>query len=194
MKKEKIINIPNFLSFYRLLSFPFLLWLIYSGNESLFATILCINLVTDILDGLIARTYKLQTEFGAKLDSLADNGTYISAVLGIYTFKQDVLREYMWIIWLFVILYLIGTVYSLFKFKQHTSLHLYSSKITGYLQGIFFFVLFLGSFQKYLFFFAMFVGCISRIELILVLQLLPKMIPDAKGLYWLLKSRMGNPS
>jgi hypothetical protein len=63
-KKENIWNLPNAISLYRLLSFPFLLYLIYAGNESLFATLLCINLASDAIDGIIARAFKLQTEFG----------------------------------------------------------------------------------------------------------------------------------
>jgi len=69
MKKENIYNVPNFLSFYRLLTFPLVLYFIYTGEENLFAIFLCVNLVTDILDGLIARMFNLKTKFGAKLDS-----------------------------------------------------------------------------------------------------------------------------
>ncbi|WP_371412031.1 CDP-alcohol phosphatidyltransferase family protein [Sphingobacterium sp. HMA12] len=34
---------------------------------------------------LIARLFKLQTEFGAKLDSVADIGTYLMAFMGMIT-------------------------------------------------------------------------------------------------------------
>ncbi|MEY4710305.1 MAG: hypothetical protein RIS28_1437, partial [Bacteroidota bacterium] len=33
-QKENIWNLPNAISLYRLLSFPFLLYLIFAGNES----------------------------------------------------------------------------------------------------------------------------------------------------------------
>lgn len=101
-KKENIWNLPNAISLYRLLSFPFLLYLIYAGNESLFATLLCINLASDAIDGIIARTFKLQTEFGARLDSMADWGTYILAFVGIYNFKMPDHGNDFWLLYPFI--------------------------------------------------------------------------------------------
>jgi len=187
MTKEKIFNLPNFLSLYRLLTFPLILWFIYSGKETLFAIFICINLITDILDGLIARTFNLQTKFGAKLDSLADNGTYIAAIIAIFTFKIDEISQDIWMLWVFIFLYVLGVITSLVKFKQFPSLHLYTTKIGGYIQGVFLFVLFAWSYNLYLFYVAMIIGFISHIEETAILLILKKMKSNAKGLYWVLK-------
>ena len=189
MKKENIKNIPNLLSLYRLLTFPLLLWLIFSGRESLFAIILCINLITDILDGLIARTFNLQTEFGAKLDSLADNGTFIAAILGIFIFKLEVMSQSIWMLWLFIAFFISGLLISFIKFKQFPSLHLYTTKVGGYIQGFFIFALFAWSYNEYLFVFAMILGYISHIEEIIILSISKEMQTDAKGLYWVLSEK-----
>lgn len=188
MSKENIYNVPNLLSFYRLLSFPFVIWLIYSDLESLFALFLCINLVTDILDGLIARIFKLQTEFGAKLDSLADNGTYILAILGIYHFKLNEFGDSIYFLWGFVTLLLAANIISFFKFKKWPSLHIYTMKISGYVQGIFFFTLFAFDYNVWMFYSAMIFGYISMFEEITILLILKKMKSDVKGLYWVLKN------
>lgn len=190
MAKEKIVNTPNLLSFYRLLTFPFILWLVYAEQEKMFAIFLCVNLVTDILDGLIARTFNLQTEFGARLDSLADNGTYILAFLGIFTFKLNELQGFFWMIWLFLILILLGNVISFIKFKKWPSLHLYSTKIGGYVQGIFFFTLFTWNFYSELLYAAMIVGYLSCIEEITVLLILRETKSDVRGLFWVLKGNI----
>ncbi|MEO8087252.1 MAG: CDP-alcohol phosphatidyltransferase family protein [Bacteroidota bacterium] len=189
MKQEKIFNLPNLISFYRLLTFPFILWMVYAGEEKMFAIFLCINLITDILDGLIARLFKLQTKFGAKLDSLADTGMYILAFLGIYFFKLEELQGFTWMLWLFLALLVSGNLISLIKFKKLPSLHLYSSKVGGYVQGIFFFVLFAWSYNQSLFFAAMFIGYLSLLEEIFVLLFLKKLIPDARGLFWVLNEK-----
>lgn len=188
MEKENIYNVPNFLSFYRLLTFPLILWFIYSGKESLFAIFLCINLVTDILDGLIARAFNLKTKFGAKLDSLADNGTFIAAFIGIFTFKLNEMSESIWMLWLFIAFFIAGLIVSFIKFKQYPSLHLYTTKIGGYVQGIFIFILFAWNYYEPLFFVAMIFGYISHIEEIIILLISKEMKTDAKGLYWILKS------
>jgi CDP-diacylglycerol--glycerol-3-phosphate 3-phosphatidyltransferase len=83
---ERVWTIPNILSLYRILVFPFILWLILSGNQQLFAAFITISLISDLLDGLIARTFKMQTKIGALLDSWADLGTYILAFLAIGLF------------------------------------------------------------------------------------------------------------
>ncbi len=189
MKKENIYNVPNFLSFYRLLTFPLILWFIYVGKENLFVIFLCINLITDILDGLIARVFNLKTKFGAKLDSLADNGTFIAAFIGIFTFKLNEMTDSIWMLWLFITFFISGLIVSFIKFKQYPSLHLYTTKIGGYVQGIFIFVLFAWNFNEYLFYAAMFFGYVSHIEEIIILLISKKMKTDAKGLYWVLKER-----
>jgi len=187
MTNEKIFNVPNFLSFYRIVAFPFVLWLAYAGKENMFALFLCINLVTDILDGFIARTFNLQTEFGAKLDSLADFGTYILAFIGVFHFKVDQFAGSLWMLWLFLFLFVFGNVLALVKFKKLASFHLYSMKIAGYAQGIFFFVLFSWQYHQSLFVAAMILGYISFTEEILVLVTIKKLKSNVKGLFWILK-------
>ena len=188
MEKENIYNIPNLLSFYRLLAFPVVLYFVYSGNERLFSIFLCINLITDILDGLIARTFKLQTRFGARLDSLADIGTYILAFCGIFTFKWHDISQSGPLIWVFLGSYLLSYVVSLLRFRKFPSLHLYSCKTGGYVQGIFFFVLFFSGYYQWLFLLAMIWGIASYLEETVVLLILPALRSDCKGLYWVIKS------
>lgn len=189
---EKTFTLPNMLSFYRLLSFPVLIGLIYFEKEPLFSWLLCINLITDIADGWIARRFNLQTELGAKLDSLADLGTYVAAFAGIYTFKFDVLGDkFLWL-YGFILLILVYTLFSLIKFRKTPSLHLYSTKIGGYIQGIFFFCLFAIDFYPALFYTAMIWGYLSSLEELIILFKLKEMKSNAKGLYWMLKEEKSN--
>jgi CDP-diacylglycerol--glycerol-3-phosphate 3-phosphatidyltransferase len=186
-KKENIWNLPNAISLYRLLSFPFLLYLIFAGNESLFATLLCINLASDAIDGIIARTFKLQTEFGARLDSMADWGTYILAFVGIYNFKMPDHGHDFWLLYPFIGLIVFYNLFSYLKFKRLPSLHLYSTKLGGYLQGIYFFGLFSYGYYSPIFFVAMIWGWLSSIEEIIILVRSKSLASNVKGLYWILK-------
>ncbi len=189
MPKERIFNLPNLLSFYRLLTFPYILYLVVIGNEHLFSILLCINLVTDILDGLIARVFKLQTKFGARLDSIADMGTYILALCGIFVFKWVFISSSGIFLWLFLATYLLTYVVSFVRFRKFPSLHLYSVKIGAYVQGIFFFVLFFWGFHLVLFVLAMVWGIASYLEEVAVLLSLRELRSDCRGLYWVLKER-----
>lgn len=188
MKRNEWLTIPNFLSAYRLLSFPFLVYLCLVGNEKLFGPLLIINLLTDVLDGFIARNFNQQTAIGARLDAIADVGSYILAFWGIVQFKWDIMAEYLPSFVTFLSLYLFTLiVFPLLKFKKLTSFHLYSSKAGGYLQGIFFISLFSGYFMEPLYFLAIGWGILSFGEHLALQIMLPRLYSDVKGLYWVLK-------
>ncbi|MEO6094533.1 MAG: CDP-alcohol phosphatidyltransferase family protein [Fibrobacteria bacterium] len=186
--REKILNIPNAISFYRLATFPFLIWLAATGREHLFTVFFSINLVSDILDGLIARAFRIATRFGARLDSLADSTTYLTAFAGIYFFKWPDLRDHAGLLFTAIGFYLAPYAVSWFRFGGMPSLHLYSCKIGAYLQGFFFFALFVWGFQLWTFRIALIWGIASWIEEILVLCIQKAPQSDVRGLYWVLKS------
>jgi cardiolipin synthase (CMP-forming) len=187
--KEKILNVPNLISFYRLATFPLLVWMACTGRERSFALFFAVNLVTDILDGLIARAFKLSTRFGARLDSMADISTYLTAFVGIYCFKWPDLKDHAALLFTAIGFYLATFAVSYFRFGKFPSLHLYSCKIGAYLQGFFFFSLFVWGFNLWMFRVAMIWGIASFIEEITVLMVRKELLSDARGLYWVLKSR-----
>jgi len=189
MIKKEHINIPNFLSFYRLLSFPFVLYFAFKQQENIFVILLLINLITDILDGLIARLFHLQTELGARLDSIADIGTYILAFIGIYIFKLDDFKPVIISFSVFISLFFLANILSLLKFKRFPSLHLYSWKIGGYIQGLFLFILFAYNFISPYYYFMIIWGIIAFSEHIVIQLIIPEMQSNLKGLYWVLKNK-----
>lgn len=189
MNKKKILTIPNLLGFYRLLMFPVILFFILSGKESLFAIFLVINLLTDVADGIIARRFNMVTEFGAKLDSMADNFTYLLAFLGLIVFKLDDFMPHIFSFALWFFLMISTVIVSLIKFKRFSSFHLYSFKIGGYIQGAFFILLFTVGFITPFYYFMVIWGILASIEHITIQLIIPKMRSNAKGLFWVLKEK-----
>lgn len=187
IKLKGKINIPNVLSFYRLISFPAVLYFAFAEMQSIFVSLLVINLITDALDGIIARAFKLETEFGAKLDAHADIGMYITAILGIIIFKWNEIAPHYISYSSFIVAYFLPKVVSYFKFRAFPSYHLYSSKIVGYLQGIFFFTLFVFDFYVWFYYFVIIFGILSLIEQTLIVIISQELKTNAKGLYWVLK-------
>lgn len=180
-------NIPNILSLYRLCIFPVIMWCIIADLRKPFTILFVISLVTDILDGYIARRFKLQTPLGARLDSLADIGTVILGVTGMFVFEYVSIEPYLLFLFILVALYLAIIVMSLIKFGRISSLHLYSSKIAAYLQGIFFFILFCFGFSRISFWIMFGVAACSFMEEICTLIVLRKLQENVKGIYWVLK-------
>ncbi|MNJ91926.1 CDP-diacylglycerol--glycerol-3-phosphate 3-phosphatidyltransferase [compost metagenome] len=171
-QQKNLWNIPNVLSGYRILVFPVICYTLFSGNDRLFIILLSVNLVSDILDGFIARRFNMQTEFGARLDSIADIGTYICAFAGMFRFHFDFISENRFGFIGMMSLYLIPQLISLVKFRRSPSLHLYSNKITGYIQGIFIFTFFhFGNYPPYFYFMIAFSSLAYLEELACVLYL-----------------------
>ena len=82
LKKEDILTIPNFLSFFRILLIP-VMAVLYSFYESHIAAVVVIALsgLTDILDGKIARKFNMVSDFGKFIDPVADKLTQLAMLL-----------------------------------------------------------------------------------------------------------------
>ncbi|MBI3234475.1 MAG: CDP-alcohol phosphatidyltransferase family protein [Bacteroidetes bacterium] len=179
--------IPNILSGWRILTFPLLLWFIYQGQRDAFVWLLCINLVTDILDGFIARTFKLETELGAKLDSLADVGSYVAAFSGMIFLESKFVSNHLIEFSILIGLYVAGEIISLIRFGSTSHFHLYSNKATGYLSGFFFLTYFTYGYIPFLFYFLLVFGSFAYIESLIIAIMIPKLRSNLKSIYHLYK-------
>ena len=188
--KEKFLTLPNIISLYRLLSVPVLFYIAYKGHENLFFYWFLFNAFTDALDGFIARKFNLQTEWGAKLDSLADFFMYLLAMYALLRFRGEELQSVKYSFYLLIFFYLFIDFFSLIKFKEISSLHLYSAKLNGLIQSLFFVVLFSLGFHP-VFYWIMFVlAAFSFVENVYFLIKLKKMRSDLKGIYWVKKDNI----
>lgn len=167
------------------MALPFLIYSIYTLNEKLFIILLSINLITDILDGLIARTFKLESEFGAKLDSFSDIGTLLMAFAGMYVLHPDFVQEKKLEFIVILALYVLAQGISWIKFKRSPSLHLYSNKIVGYIQGIFIFTFFNFGYNAIYFYFMIACTVIAYLEEISCILYLKEMQSNVKTFFHL---------
>ena len=187
IKGESVLNVPNLISLYRLLIFPVILYFALTGREQWYVILLCISLISDVLDGNIARIFKLQTNFGAALDNLADIFTYAMALLGLFLFKWSEIEPHAWILYLFLSVFLLSYLVSFYRFGKIPGLHLYSAVSAGYVQSVFFFVLFVFGFYPWMYYLAVGWGAIAYVEKIFILFKLDDIKIGVKGLYWLMK-------
>ena len=88
--------------------------------------------MTDIFDGFVARKTKTVTDFGSKLDTVADFVLFIVCLIKLF----PVLNIQKWIyIWAFVIFVIkvINIIYGYVKYKKFISVHSVMNKVTGVL-------------------------------------------------------------
>ncbi|MBQ8740512.1 MAG: CDP-alcohol phosphatidyltransferase family protein [Clostridia bacterium] len=84
--KNKIITIPNILSFFRLCLIPVIVWLYCVKENYLWTTVIfIISGLTDIVDGFIARKFNMISDFGKAFDPVADKLTQIVMLFCLVT-------------------------------------------------------------------------------------------------------------
>ena len=118
--KEDIFTIPNILSFLRILMIPGIVVLYCVYQEYAWATALIVlSGITDVVDGRIARTFNMVSDFGKMLDPVADKLTQVAVVLCLSL-------RYPYMIWMFVLMFvkeMIMGITGLLSIKYSGSVH-----------------------------------------------------------------------
>ena len=89
---------PNLLSGTRIALMPAVLMTAIAGSRPWFVAIVVVALTTDALDGFLARRLNAYSDFGRKLDSIADYLTMITGIAGIALLWPEIMRrEFAWV-------------------------------------------------------------------------------------------------
>ncbi|MCD6544341.1 MAG: CDP-alcohol phosphatidyltransferase family protein [Flavobacteriaceae bacterium] len=185
----KNFNIADWFSFYRIAAAPFLLILLWQQNREFFTWMLLISYSTDMIDGYLARKFKMTSARGAQLDSMGDQITFIIGLLGLFLFEFDFIKENYLLILIAFIPYIIQMLIAFKKYGKATSFHTYLAKLSAFVQAFFIlFSLFIEP-NYFLFYFMIILGFIETIEEIILIAMYDKWVSDIKGIYWALKDK-----
>lgn len=113
--QNKILTIPNILSFFRLCLIPVLIWL-YISKKDYLSTLLVLLLsgLTDIVDGIVARKCNMISDFGKIFDPVADKLTQMAMLFCLVSRFNYMLIPLV----ILVIKELISGITSLISFKS----------------------------------------------------------------------------
>ncbi|MEO6003225.1 MAG: CDP-alcohol phosphatidyltransferase family protein [Opitutus sp.] len=88
---------PNIITISRICLMPVVLTAAITGHRGWFAGLLTVALWTDVLDGYLARRLQAFSQFGRKLDSIADYTALFVGLIGVTLLWPDVVRrEWPW--------------------------------------------------------------------------------------------------
>ena len=94
---DRVLTVPNALSFLRLLLVPLFLWLLLGPEADGWAVlVLMVSGATDYVDGHVARKYGLVSRVGQLLDPIADRVYVLTTVLAFTA--RDILPLYLTLI------------------------------------------------------------------------------------------------
>ncbi len=130
-----VLNTPNILSLFRIIAAPFLLLCGWFEMPALFFTLFGLMLLSDALDGIIARALHQTSELGARLDSYGDIATYLSTPLAIWWLWPEIIKEEIVYIVIAITLFILPAFFALAKFGRLASYHTWITKISAVLMS-----------------------------------------------------------
>lgn len=114
---DRIFTLPNMLSFFRLLLIPVIVALYENGAAWWAFGVLALSGLTDVVDGWIARTFHLVSDFGKAIDPIADKLTQIAVLLCLLPVK------YWWVVGVLVLKEITIGILSLMALHQTHSVY-----------------------------------------------------------------------
>lgn len=181
-------KIINGITIYRIVAAPILVYLAVTKNQDVYKWLLPVSFFTDLIDGYLARRFKVASILGSKLDSIGDDLTIVAAIIGAFFFKPQFIEEELVIIAFLFGLLLLQNVFALIRYKKITSFHTYLAKTAALFQGFFFILLFFFKDPVYLLFYvAAAITFLELVEEIILVFILTKWDTNVKGIYWVLK-------
>ncbi|MDD3218286.1 MAG: CDP-alcohol phosphatidyltransferase family protein [Lachnospiraceae bacterium] len=128
MQKKDYFNIPNIMGYFRILMIPvFIVFYLRADSQAEYYMALgalCLSLITDFLDGRIARKYNMVTSFGKVLDPIADKLTQL-AIAAVLVFRYPFM---LWFLVAFVLYQIYMGIMGLYLLKRNI---LYGAKWYG---------------------------------------------------------------
>ena len=182
--------IINGITLYRTIAAPFLLVLLFTKQYDIFKWLLAVSFFTDLIDGYLARKFKVTSLLGTKLDSIGDDLTVLVGLIALFVLKPEFIKQQIIILIILLVLFLVQTTFAFIKYRKMTNFHTLLAKTAALLQGVFLiFVFFTEQPSLILFYAATIVTLLELIEETILTGLLPQWQANVKGVYWVLKTK-----
>ena len=164
-------SIPNIVSASRIGIAPVLIYCAWLGHENLFIIFLIISLLSDALDGFLARKLNAVTEAGAKLDSIGDLATYLVLPVCAWWLWPEIIQQEAPYVVIALSAYFLPLIAGVVKFHQIPSYHTYGAKAAAVIMGIAMLLLFMTDLNIVFRIAAIFQAIVALEELAITIQL-----------------------
>lgn len=112
-RPSRLRYIPHALCVLRVLLVPVIYYAAWQRDAPLFAVLVLLAILTDVMDGPLARHFGTADRFGANLDSAADFTFYVSLPVWTYLFQPEVVVGQL------PIILVLGTLYVAVNLLSH---------------------------------------------------------------------------
>ena len=142
--KEDIVNLPNLVSFIRILMAPVLFYFALTEQPNWFIGVLLFAEFTDVLDGFLARTLNQITTMGSHLDSWGDFVIYSTIAVCAWILWPDIAQREILYFVIIVLSFTLPALIGYIKFHAFTSYHTWSVKLAVVITVVAYLLLFTG--------------------------------------------------
>ncbi len=180
------MNLPIYLILFRFLLAPVILGLAYfKGHDAnlIIVILMFLGLISDILDGIIARNQGTSSTKLRRLDSQVDMVFWVSIGVASWILVPSVIMENIIGIRILLIMEVSCYVISLVKFRRETCTHALLSKLWGVSMLVAFTSLIGFGHAGIPFYFSIFLGLVSHIDRMLITLILPAWHHDVPSAY-----------
>ena len=182
--------IINGITLYRVIAAPFLLILLFTKHYDIFKWLLGVSFFTDLIDGNLARKFKVTSILGTRLDSIGDDLTVLVGLIALFVLKLEFIKQHVIIFIILLVLFLVQTTYAFIRYRKMTNFHTYLAKTAALLQGVFLILIFFSKEPSLILFYAATVVTMLELtEEIILVRMLPQWKANVKGVYWALKNK-----
>jgi CDP-diacylglycerol--glycerol-3-phosphate 3-phosphatidyltransferase len=181
-------TIPNLISIARIVLTPVLIVIGWTHQEVVFLVLLALLLISDFLDGFLARRLHQETRLGSQLDTAGDVLLTVFAITGGWLlWPERVNPEAAFFFSMLGLLGLSGLI-CLIKYRHFPTYHAWSAKISTAVAGTGVWILFAGI-TPWIFRIAIGVLAFSAVEEILITLILPSWRPNVPTVFHALRER-----
>ncbi|PPK95601.1 CDP-diacylglycerol--glycerol-3-phosphate 3-phosphatidyltransferase [Nonlabens xylanidelens] len=180
------MNIPKVLILFRLLLAPIILGLAYfigDDSKTTIIVLMYLGLISDILDGIVARKQGVSSTSLRRMDSQTDMVFWLSIGFATWILYPQLIANNYVSIYVILVMEVACYVISLVKFKKETCTHAFLSKLWGITLLVAFTSLIGFNHSGIPFALAIVMGIISHIDRILITIILPKWTHDIPSAY-----------
>ena len=180
------MNLPLKLILFRFLLAPAILGLAYfigENSKPIILLLMYLGLISDVLDGIIARKQNLSSASLRRLDSQTDMVFWLSIGFSTWILYPQLISENHVAIWAILAMEVLVYGISILKFKRETCTHAFLSKLWGITLLIAFTSLIGFNHAGLPFSAAILMGLLSHIDRILITLILPTWTHDIPSAY-----------
>ena len=190
-KKDRIINLPNFISLIRILTAPILFYFAFTKQPDWYIGTLIFAVFTDVLDGFLARMLNQITAMGSHLDSLGDFVIYTTMAICAWLLWPGIIEREQFYFIIIVLSFTLPVFAGIVKFHTVISYHTWSVKFAVAVTIIGYILLFTET-LAWPFRIAALFCLFAALEEIAITLLMPHELVDVRTVWQVLKYKRNN--